>query len=249
MKFNYLATILMGTVALASNFNAGPANASDCKIIAVPWEWKLTKSGDSPISVDAVNTGDSFTTVPHRLPFGGEFNVKLDFNPPDQFCDQYGSAPTQIMLDIIGTFTGELITSFKPVIGNPLDPRLIGPFATAEASVDILPPFDIIKLVSGRVPINEPQQKRRYSVQDGQTISFAGVLEGKAYKGEDTPESIGFSRSKAELDIKGVFEGETSGTVIYAVATPEPLTMLASATAVGFGAFFKRQHSKNQKKS
>lgn len=29
---------------------------------------------------------------------------------------------------------------------------------------------------------------------------------------------------------------------------PEPLTMLASATALGFGTFLKRQHSKNQKK-
>lgn len=33
-----------------------------------------------------------------------------------------------------------------------------------------------------------------------------------------------------------------------AQSVPEPLTMLASATALGFGAFFKRQHSKNQKK-
>jgi hypothetical protein len=31
--------------------------------------------------------------------------------------------------------------------------------------------------------------------------------------------------------------------------TPEPLTMLASATALGFGALLKRQNSKNQKKS
>jgi len=30
---------------------------------------------------------------------------------------------------------------------------------------------------------------------------------------------------------------------------PEPLTMLASATALGFGAFFKRQHSKKPQKS
>lgn len=31
--------------------------------------------------------------------------------------------------------------------------------------------------------------------------------------------------------------------------TPEPLTMLASATALGFGAFLKREHSKKPKKS
>jgi hypothetical protein len=36
MKFNYQATILIGTVALASNFNAGQANASDCISLYVP---------------------------------------------------------------------------------------------------------------------------------------------------------------------------------------------------------------------
>jgi hypothetical protein len=35
---------------------------------------------------------------------------------------------------------------------------------------------------------------------------------------------------------------------VRAEPVPEPLTMLASATALGFGAFFKREHSKNQKK-
>jgi len=45
------------------------------------------------------------------------------------------------------------------------------------------------------------------------------------------------------------FGGPGRGFTVNVQATPEPLTMLASATAVGFGAFFKRQHSKNQKKS
>jgi len=47
------------------------------------------------------------------------------------------------------------------------------------------------------------------------------------------------------------FSGDGQGfTVdIRTEPTPEPLTMLASATALGFGAFFKRQHSKNPKKS
>jgi hypothetical protein len=36
---------------------------------------------------------------------------------------------------------------------------------------------------------------------------------------------------------------------IRAESVPEPLTMLASATALGFGAFLKREHSKKPKKS
>jgi hypothetical protein len=45
------------------------------------------------------------------------------------------------------------------------------------------------------------------------------------------------------------FGGEGRGFTVNVQAVPEPLTMLASATALGFGAFFKRQHSKKQKKS
>jgi len=47
------------------------------------------------------------------------------------------------------------------------------------------------------------------------------------------------------------FSGDGQGfTVnIQTESTPEPLTMLASATALGFGAFFKREHSKKPQKS
>ena len=254
MKFNYQATILIGTVALASIFNAGQANASDCKIIAVPWEWKLTKSGGPSFteSVDASNTGDSFTTISRRRPLGGTFNVKLDFNPPDQFCDKLGSEPTEIILKIIGTFTGTLQTSFsQEQRGNPPDPRLPPAFATARASVDILQPFDFKQLFSRTDP-QEPfvQTKERIdSFTDGETISFTGELEGAATKGQDPLGSILFSRSQAQLNLTGVFDGATSGTVYYAVSVPEPLTILGSATGVGFAAFFKRKHSKKQKKS
>ncbi len=35
---------------------------------------------------------------------------------------------------------------------------------------------------------------------------------------------------------------------VQAEAVPEPLTILASATALGFGAFFKREHSKKRQR-
>ena len=47
------------------------------------------------------------------------------------------------------------------------------------------------------------------------------------------------------------FGGENGGLTvnIRAEPVPEPLTMLASSTALGFGAFLKRQHSKKPQKS
>jgi hypothetical protein len=45
------------------------------------------------------------------------------------------------------------------------------------------------------------------------------------------------------------FGGEGRGLTANIQAVPEPLTILGSATGVGFAAFFKRKHSKKQKKS
>ena len=40
----------------------------------------------------------------------------------------------------------------------------------------------------------------------------------------------------------------TSTTIMSTRAIPEPLTILGTATAAGFGAFFKRELNKNKKK-
>ena len=47
------------------------------------------------------------------------------------------------------------------------------------------------------------------------------------------------------------FSGDDRGFTanVRAEPVPEPLTILGSATGVGFAAFFKRKHSKKQKKS
>ena len=50
-------------------------------------------------------------------------------------------------------------------------------------------------------------------------------------------------------NFRGDGQGLTVNIQIPTQPVPEPLTMLASATALGFGAFLKREHSKNPKKS
>jgi hypothetical protein len=45
------------------------------------------------------------------------------------------------------------------------------------------------------------------------------------------------------------FRSDGRGFTANVQAVPEPLTMFGSVIGVGFGAFFKRKHSKNQKKS
>jgi hypothetical protein len=62
--------------------------------------------------------------------------------------------------------------------------------------------------------------------------------------------SVSASKSGAYQTISN-FGGEGKGLTanVLVKPVPEPLTMLASATALGFGAFFKRQHSKKPQKS
>ena len=237
------------TVALASNFNAGQANAIDCKTISVPWRWQLNYSGTSNISVDADNrTGSSFTTSRDQEDIDGAFIVKLLFDEPSNYCEKLGNAPTATTLKIVGSFTGLLGSSFFRIITVPPVPELEGPFAGASASVNILPAFEPKKLYSGfSQEIYEKTETVR-TVGDGSSISFTGNLDAFAYKGL-IDGSGGFSVAVARLDVTGAFTGETSGTVDYTVPVPEPLTIVGSATGLGFAAFFKRKHSKKQKKS
>jgi hypothetical protein len=249
MKFNYLATILMGTVALASNFNAGPANAIDCtntETISVPWNWQLSQSGDSKALLQYGNTGYNSTNPPSQIdPLGGAFIVKLLFDEPTNYCEKLGNAPTATTLKILGAFMGFTVSNLSPIITVPRDPASEGPFATASAFVDILGEFEPQLNFGSYKPFSQNKITNR-TVGDGSSISFAGKVETFA---TDRLSLAGISAVKASLDVTGEFTGATSGTVDYKVPVPEPVTILGSATGLGFAAFFKRKHSKKQKKS
>jgi hypothetical protein len=193
---------------------------------------------------------ESFSRVPDRKTLAGTYIVKLLFDEPSNYCEKLGNAPTQTTLQIEALFTGVLGTTSVPV--SPLA-LLTGPYARASAYVDILEDqlFNEENLYFiGDIEINQKKAKGK-TVEDGSRLPFGGNLDAFAYTGLSlTP--FGSSLASAHLDLSATFLEPTTGWVEYKVPTesvPEPLTMLDSATAVGFGAFFKRQHSKNQKKS
>ena len=250
MKFNYLATILMGTVALASNFNAGPANAIDCtntEPLYVRWMWELERHGDFHMSVDAENiTGESNSLVSKPDSFGGSFLVRLLFDEPTEYCEKLGNAPTGNSLKVTGDFSGFLSTTFVQV--NHLINLPATTLAGASAFVELLDKFPEEKLLySGEKEFFHPNTKV-IAVKNGDRITFDGTLKAEAYKGSHFLSS-NFSRASAQLYLNGALIEPKSGWVEYTVPVPEPLTILGSATGVGFAAFFKRKHSKKQKKS
>jgi hypothetical protein len=111
----------------------------------------------------------------------------------------------------------------------------------------------------GSRPINEPINRegiltigQRYQLNMRLDV-FAATLMGnsQAYSDFFSPEqaeSDFFSGEQADSDF---FSGDAPGLTvnIRTEPVPEPLTILGSATGLGFAAFFKRQHSKKQKKS
>jgi hypothetical protein len=110
----------------------------------------------------------------------------------------------------------------------------ISPMGTDEPRPD-LDPVRFLVLPPGRHPISEPIFRKGY-LTIGNTYQLDMSLDVSAAK-------TGIYQGTSNFGDQGGLRVN-----IRTEPTPEPLTMLASATALGFGAFFKREHSKKLKK-
>jgi len=83
-----------------------------------------------------------------------------------------------------------------------------------------------------------------------QPFNQEGILTiGEQYQFNMSLEVTGVTTGYAQAFSNFSGNGQGFTVDVRTEPTPEPLTMLASATALGFGALLKRQNSKNQKKS
>ena len=83
-----------------------------------------------------------------------------------------------------------------------------------------------------------------------QPFNQEGILTiGEQYQFNMNLELTGVTTGYAQAFSNFSGDGQGFTVNVQTEPTPEPLTMLASATALGFGAFFKRQHSKKPQKS
>jgi len=112
----------------------------------------------------------------------------------------------------------------------------ISPMGTDEPRPD-LEPVRFLVLPPGRQPISEPIFRKGY-LTIGNTYHLRMSLNVTAAK-------TGIYQGTSN------FGGENGGlrVGIRTEPVPEPVTILGSATGLGFAAFFKRKHSKKQKKS
>lgn len=101
--------------------------------------------------------------------------------------------------------------------------------------VDAINGIDIDPVSSSAVaPETEGDQTitKNYFSSDTQISSLSGIATMSWVDGAPNPNQAQ-ARSRVELKIEG-----------FSTSVPEPLTLLGSATALGFGVLFKRQHSK-----
>lgn len=91
-------------------------------------------------------------------------------------------------------------------------------------------------------------------VQDAPLTQFAFNIPGGTKLNNDGNADFSISLVDAKVhdaqgNILGFVGNQLGGNQSVEVQAPEPLTILGSATALGFGALLKREHSKKQKKS
>jgi hypothetical protein len=215
--------------------------------------WTLNKA---TVTASSNARGYGFA-VPHLL---GAFGV-IDTSPHAPRTWFFENVTTIVSLSNFFTVTaekeeknGEQVKGYLfgnligLLVGGGLDvAQLTGSFeARVNASVDAgfasfsssAPPHSNSVLLLGISPknVNEPFDIAG-NLTIGQRYPFNMRLEVSASK-------TGVYAASSDF----IGDGQGFTAFVRAESVPEPLTMLASATALGFGAFFKREHSKNQKK-
>ncbi len=240
--FSIAEIVLLTTAIFVINGNKS-AFAADCtktKSVNVPWSWSLTQNGSSfaSIYVDTVSVG-SFEKLTGSDSFNVSYTAKLNFNPPTDYCTKRNDPSEDNNLALKGFFTGNLATRFVPILGFPV---VGGPFAGASASITTLPPFKEETIIIGTTIIDQ-QRPGSIAVKSGKTtMMFSGYLDGFAANGiKNLPDSRSFA--VAQLSLSANLLEPTSGVATYTVPepVPEPLTILGSVAALGFGAYAERK--------
>ena len=249
LKLFSIAEIVLLTTAIfviSDNKSAFAADCTKTKSVNVPWSWGVSLTGDAFEILNIQNRdGPSYSKKTGSKTFAGAYTVKQNFNPPTDYCTKKDDPSTEILLSLYGSFTGTLATSFIPISGTPVP--LDGPYAEATASITaslpLEPPFIPETLKIGSITIEQTAGSKSIAVKDGYEIPFTGTLRGFAYKDLDASGGTAYSYSDSQLLVRVNLLGEKSGVATYTVPepVPEPLTILGSVAALGFGAYAERK--------
>ena len=207
------------TVTTTSSFATGEGSATPLNLKAVA----AATATDDPLSW----TGEAARTI---VSLSNVFTVTAETG--EQNGDQVRGVLSGSLLGVLGASLGDVNAE--------------GFYASlAVASVDA--GFASWNSGLGRLIGNEPGS---LATIVNQLFNQEGILTiGQQYQFNMSLEVTALTAGYAQAFSNFSRDGGGFTVNVQAEPVPEPLTILGSATGVGFAAFFKRKHSKKQKKS
>jgi len=185
------------------------------------WEF-ATKEDDGNIPIEQMQwEWQNQEAVPWTLEWDGN---TVSFTIQDQTILYYQATPPATSFNGFYLWTRSQTQEGK-----------VAPGTEMFLQVDAINGIDIDPVSSSAVaPETEGDQTitKNYFSSDTQISSLSGIATMSWVDGAPNPNQAQ-ARSRVELKIEG-----------FSTSVPEPLTLLGSATALGFGVLFKRQHSK-----
>lgn len=237
---------------LALSMGVIEAKAAQAVTISVPFTWTLNQTtgpGKSDTSTFVDNNGPIGNVKSDSNALGGSFTIDFMHTPPQDTSTmtftRLDDLPTQVDLKITGSFTGT--------------------FSNTTLGLNIQGiPFETFIKTSGKVSasggtLEFPEEHGGASAGDiNQTDSFI-ISVGKgstSYTGSvNTQTKFGFGLQNldfvtvfSKLTVNGELLNSNTNIRYEKKTVPEPLTILGSSMALGFGALFKKEYSRKQKK-
>jgi hypothetical protein len=240
MRFVTITTI---TTGLSICFiEANPAGAA---IINVPFNWELRNSGLSYAQATVYNNGPASTPKSDSQTLTSLIRVIANHTAPRNAV-RLDPLPQRTSLNITGSFSGELGGTCIPFFSDLIR---LDCYSKASASltgpVSFTPPNQVWRN-PGVFPFNIPLNTTLNVAAGNYPITGSVIVDTLFGAGIGSDVVYG----DATLQVNSRFSPGVPTTFNIRYQTvPEPLTILGSATALGFGAFFKKKVSRKPKKN
>ncbi|MEQ8384940.1 MAG: PEP-CTERM sorting domain-containing protein [Coleofasciculus sp. A1-SPW-01] len=192
-----------------------------------PGDWEFATKEDDGNPIEQLEwEWQNQEEVPWTLEWDGN---TVSFNIQDQTISYYQATPPATSFDGFYLWTRTTTSDGK-----------VAPGTKMFLEVDAVNGIDIDPVSSSAIAPEPDGQNitKNYFSSDTQISTLSGIATMSWSDGAPNP-NLAAARSLVGLKIEGF---STSSTPV-----PEPLTLLGSATALGFGALFKRQYSKQHK--
>lgn len=250
-KFQYFS-LAVGVTLSMGVIKAKAAQAATISVVEIPFMWTLKQTtgiGESDASTFVDNTGPIGNVKSDSNTLGGSFTIDFMHTPPQNTSTmtftRLDDLPTQVDLKVTGDFTGDFsnLTAGLDVKGIPFETyiRTSGEVSISGNSLEF-------KEEHGPLSSGNINQTKSIIIPVGKgSTSYTGSVNSQTKYGVGVP-FLSFATVSSKLTVGGELLSSKTNIRYEKETVPEPLTILGSSMALGFGALFKKEYSRKQKK-